>query len=59
MPKTFMRMKAKKMEKGMDRATTTLGLTPPMKTSSTKATSTTPWIRASVTVLTHLPTRVA
>ena len=43
-------------EKGIDIATTTLARNPPMKTSSTIATSTIPWTRAFVTVRTDFDT---
>jgi hypothetical protein len=59
MPRIHIEMNAKKIEKGIDNATTMLARNPPMKISSTPATRSTPKTRESMTVLTHLETSVA
>jgi len=56
-PKSRIMMKAKKIENGIERATTRLARSPPMKISSTPVTSSTPASSASVTVRTHRETR--
>ncbi len=51
-----MAINAKRTENGIAIATTTAGRKPPMKTSSTNATSTIPVTSASVTVATEAST---
>jgi hypothetical protein len=58
-PNTFIRIKAKKTENGIEAATTILGRRPPMNTRRTRATRATPCTSASMTVLTAFPTSVA
>ena len=57
-PNLRMPRKARAMEKGMARATTTLARKPPVKSIRTAMTSTMPWPRAEVTVEIQASTRL-
>ena len=58
MPRTYIEIKAKPTENGIDRTTTRLGRQPPRKTNTTNATSTAPCHNAVVTVAEALFTSV-